>query len=139
MLLSCAFYSTSGFYLIIEKPENQTLERLLFFFTLAFFSALFCVHFFAYCFSGILHKIFRKLWPKGIDYLYYFSASVSLLLIAANILNAREFLSSGIKIEAVMGIYLLNFKFMKTSYEIFPGLFQNREILVREPIFGEIW
>jgi hypothetical protein len=137
MVLIYLPFTTLSEYL--SSNEGSSFEgakiRLFIQFTCAFFA----IHFLGYCFSGAFHSLSSKyaglsLWPKILDYPYYALGSYLLIGILANLYKQEE---AGIvlsEMEVMFGVYLLNLKIFKTSYEVFPeSWFRHRVGWVRDP------
>ena len=124
----------------LENIAPSDFDSLLILLGILFVSSAVFIHFLGYCFSGVLNKwpFEGVLWPKSFDYIYYICAFVLLITIAAGLYDLNDFVTSISKTEIIIGVYLLNLKIFKTSYELFPNKYQHKEYLIRDPILGGI-
>ncbi len=100
---------------------SNNFDSFMISYLILFGSAAILVHILAYVFSGLLHRIpfFGRLWPKGIDYIYYSIGALLVLSIVAEVMNQQGFVSDVIKLEVMGSALLLNFKIFRTSYDVF--------------------
>ena len=101
----------------------------------------FFTHTVGYSFGGFLNRWpwNGRLWPKGIDYLYYLFGTLVLAVLLAQIYGESEVLLKALKWEVFFGIFLFNMKIFKTSYEIFPHTLGWRDGWIRDLFIGRVW
>jgi len=150
LLFSCAFIfgllatlvwvSATFVYGAMAPGERPSFNQVILAFGALFASSLAFVHIFAYSFAGLLHRwpLGGKLWPKGIDYVYYVFGAAVLVLVLANIYEQKSLLAEAARAEVVAGAYLLSLKLFKTSYELFPEKFKWTGGWIRDPFFGKV-
>lgn len=136
-LVALMWGSTQYVHTALARTSGHTFFQVVIAFAYLFVLAALFVHAFCYCFSGLLHRVGGRLWPKGIDYIYYVFGALALILIAANIFEEKALVADAIRGEILGGIYLFNLKIFKTSYDLFPAL-QSSGHWVRDPFFGKL-
>jgi len=130
--------SATFVYGAMAPEQRPSFNQVVLAFIVLFSSSFAFVHIFGYCFAGLLHWFWGKLWPKGIDYVYYFFGTAVLLLILAKIYGEQGLLDEATRAQVVAGVYLFSLKLFKTSYELFPDKFKWTEGWIRDPFFGRV-
>ena len=148
VILSCAFIfgvlasliwvSATFVYGAMAPGQRPSFNQVVLAFIALFSSSFAFVHIFGYCFAGLLHRLVGKLWPKGIDYIYYIFGAAVLVLILARIYEEQGLLAEATRAQVVAGVYLFSLKLFKTSYELFPNKFKWTDGWIRDPFFGRV-